>query len=465
MASKKTRRDFLRKGAALTAGLVTAGAAQTPAAAAQPEKQEHSTKPPHDHKDYPRDRPGPGGPLGSPTDRGKLVAGRRGDAEPPVPVVAPDLPDLSYKVVDGFKEFHLTAEVVKRELLPGHVMNHWGYNGSFPGPTIQVVEGDKVRIVVHNNLPEPTALHLHGLELTNSMDGVPGLTQEPIMPGKTGVYELTLHQTGTFFYHSHDAMQEAMGTVGLFIIHPKTNWQPPVDHDFALVTQEFRIKPAVNTPASVLMDFNWFTLNGRSGPYSTPLVVRLGSRVRIRFLNFSTDDHHPMHLHGHTFWVTGTEGGRIPESAWVPGNTVLVAVAQVREVEFVANNPGDWALHCHMFHHMMNHMIAPVGPGSRTRADGEFLDPRYKYPGYPQMQGMMEHFGKEELQKITGKKEASGMREMWHMDIQGLFTVVRVLPPELYDRVMAGKQLPYGASVPGPAPTGKDHGGMHMREH
>ncbi len=194
-------------------------------------------------------------------------------------------------------------------------------------------------------------------------------------------------------------------------------------------------------------------------------MVRLGSRVRIRFLNFSTDDHHPMHLHGHTFWVTGTEGGRIPESAWVPGNTVLVAVAQVREVEFVANNPGDWALHCHMFHHMMNHMIAPVGPGSRTRADGEFLDPRYKYPGYPQMQGMMEHFGKEELQKITGKKEASGMREMWHMDIQGLFTVVRVLPPELYDRVMAGKQLPYGASVPGPAPTGKDHGGMHMREH
>jgi hypothetical protein len=233
-----------------------------------------------------------------------------------------------------------------------------------------------------------------------------------------------------------------------------------VDHDFALVTQEFRILPAINTPSNVLMDFNWFTLNGRSGPYTTPLVVKLGSRVRIRFLNFSTDDHHPMHLHGHTFWVTGTEGGRIPESAWIPGNTVLVAVAQVREVEFIANNPGDWALHCHMFHHMMNHMIAPAGPGSRTKAEGKLLDPRYKYPGYPQMQGMMEHFDKEQLQKITNRKEANGMHPMWHMDVQGLFTVVRVLPPDLYDQVTAGKKLSPGASVPGPDPTAKDHGEM-----
>ena len=459
MRSETTHRRFLQGGVLATAGLLAAclclaGRSAPSDSKAAPERQ---PAPP----DFPRDHPGVGGPVGSTTDRGKLVPGRRGAAEPPVKVVAPDLPDLPYKVVDGFKEFHLTAEVVKRELLPGHVMNHWGYNGTFPGPTIQVVDGDKVRIVVHNNLPEPTTLHLHGLELTNSMDGVPHLTQRPIMPGKTGVYELTLHQTGTYFYHAHDAMQEVMGSVGLFIIHPKTNWRPAVDHDFALVTQEFRIKPAVNTPVSTLMDFNWFTLNGRSGPYSTPLVVKLGSRVRIRFVNFSTDDHHPMHLHGHTFWVTGTEGGRIPESAWVPGNTVLVGVAQAREVEFVANNPGDWALHCHMFHHMMNHMISPVGPGSRTRADGKFLDPRYKYPGYPQMQGMMEPFDKAQLAKINDRKEAKGMHEMWHMPIQGLFTVVRVLPPDLYEQVMAGKALPHGASVPGPDPTGKDHGEMH----
>lgn len=459
MEPETTRRDFIRGGTLATAGLLAGGAASDAEGAEPPTKREHEHHP--TAQGFPRDHAGSGGPVGSATDRGKLVPGRRGAAEPPVAVVAPDLSDLPHKMVDGFKEFHLTAEVVKRELLPGHVMNHWGYNGGFPGPIIQVVEGDKVRIIVHNKLPEPTTLHLHGLELTNSMDGVPYLNQNPIMPGKTGVYELALHQTGTFFYHAHDAMQEAIGMVGLFIIHPKRNWQPVVDHDFALVTQEFRIKGAVNTPASVLMDFNWFTLNGRSGPYATPLLVKLGSRVRIRFLNFSTDDHHPMHLHGHTFWVTGTEGGRIPESAWVPGNTVLVAVAQVREVEFIANNPGDWALHCHMFHHMMNHMISPVGPGSRTKADGRFLDPRYKNPAYPQMQGMMEHFDKAQLEKINDKKEVNGMHEMWHMDVQGLFTVVRVLPPDLYDQVMAGKKLPHGANVPGPDPAGKDHGGMH----
>lgn len=414
-------------------------------------------------KDFSRAHPSAGGPVGSDTDRGKLVPGLRDPKLPPLPVVAPDLTDLPYKMVDGFKEFHLHAEVVKRELLPDHQMNHWGYNGSFPGPTIQVVVGDKVRIVVHNHLPEDTTLHLHGLELVNSMDGVPHITQHPIKPGKTGVYEVTLHQTGTFFYHPHDAMQEAMGMVGLFIIHPKTAYAPVVDHDFAVVTQEFRINPAVNTPDTLDMDFNWFTINGRSGPYTTPLLVKLGSRVRIRILNFSIDDHHPMHLHGHTFWVTGTEGGRIPPSAWIPGNTVLVGVAQVREFEFIANNPGDWVFHCHMFHHMMNHMIPGVGPGSRKKADGKFLDPRYRFPGYPQMEGMMEHFTKEQKAKLKSRKEVSGMHEMWEMGFHGLHTVVRVLPPDLYDQVVAGKALPAGANVPGSDPTGMK--GKHLHKH
>lgn len=407
--------------------------------------------------DFPRDRPGVGGPVGSDTDRGKLVPGYRDRTLPPLPVVTPDLPDLPFKMVDGFKEFHLYAEVVKRELLPDQQMNHWGYNGTFPGPTIQVVEGDKVRIIVHNHLPEETTLHLHGLELVNSMDGVPNITQMPIQPGKTGVYEVTLHQTGTFFYHPHDAMQELMGMVGLFIIHPKANYVPAVDHDFAIITQEFRINGGVNTPDPNNMDFNWFTMNGRSAPYITPMLVKLGSRVRIRFVNFSTDDHHPMHLHGHTFWVTGTEGGRIPPSAWIPGNTVLVGVAQVREVEFIANNPGDWVVHCHMFHHMMNHMIEGVGPGSRKMANGKFLDPRYKFPGYPQMEGSMRHPSKEELAKLMNKKEVSGMYEMWPMMLQGLHQVVRVLPPDLYDQVLSGKTLPAGVNVPGPDPAKHKH--------
>jgi hypothetical protein len=414
--------------------------------------------------DFPRDKPGPAGPVGSDTDRGKLVAGFRDLKLPPLPVVTPDIPDLPYKLVDGFKEFHLHAEVVKRELLPDQQMNHFGYNGTFPGPTIQVVEGDKVRIVVHNHLPEETTLHLHGLELLNSMDGVPYLQQHPIQPGKTGVYELTLHQTGTFFYHSHDPMQELMGQVGLFIIHPKVNYAPAVDHDFALVIQEFRINGGVNTPDPNNMDFNWFTLNGRSAPYTTPLLIRLGSRVRIRFLNFSTDTHHPMHLHGHTFWVTGTEGGRIPASAWIPGNTVVVGVAQVREVEFVANNPGDWILHCHMFHHMMNHMTSPVGPGSRKKADGKFLDPRYRFPGYPQMEGMMVHPSKEQIAKLEAMKGTSGLKDMWFMMIEGLHSIVRVLPADRYDALVSGKTLPRGANMYGPDPTG-DHKMEHKHKH
>lgn len=407
--------------------------------------------------EFSRTQPSTGGPVGSETDRGRLVAGLRDPKLPAVPVIVPDVPDLPFKMVDGFKEFHLTAEPVKRELLPDQIMNHWGYNGTFPGPTIQVTQGDKVRIVVHNNLPEDTTLHLHGLELVNSMDGVPNITQTPIPPGKMGVYEVTLHQSGTFFYHPHDAMQELMGMVGLFIIHPKVAPSPAVDYDFALITQEFRINPAVNTPDPNNMDFNWFTLNGRSAPYTTPLPVKLGSRVRIRFINFSTDSHHPMHLHGHTFWVTGTEGGRIPPSAWIPGNTVLVGVAQVREVEFIANNQGDWVLHCHMFHHMMNHMIEGVGPGSRKMANGKFLDPRYKVPGYPQMEGSMRHFSKEEMAKLTRSKETSGLHDMWSMHLGGLHTIVRVLPSNLYDDLMEGKSLKPGANVPGMAPVKGSH--------
>ena len=157
-------------------------------------------------------------------------------------------------------------------------------------------------------------------------------------------------------------MQEIMGMSGLFVIHPKETYEPAVDHDFGLIFQEFAILPQANLPNSVSMAFNWFTINGRSGPYATPMVVRHGSRVRIRLMNLSAMDHHPIHFHGHTWWNTGTEGGRIPESAWIPGNTQLVGVAQTRDMEFIANNVGDWIFHCHIPHHMMNHMTSMSGP-------------------------------------------------------------------------------------------------------
>jgi FtsP/CotA-like multicopper oxidase with cupredoxin domain len=362
MDQETTRRAFLRGGTLAAAGLVAAGSTPPAVGADEPARAQDKHQHEHGSGEYPREHAGAGGPVGSPTYFGKLVPGLNKPVEPYLPVTTPDLPRLPFEVKDGVKEFHLHARHTRREFLPDAWIDVWGYNDSMPGPTIEVVEGDKVRIVLHNELPESTVLHLHGLELANRYDGVHGVTQEVVKPGGAFAYELTLHQTGTFFYHSHGPMQEGLGMAGLFLIHPKSAYQPAVDHDFALMIQEWAILPQSTIPNVTSMEFNWFTLNGRSAPYITPLVVRLGSRVRIRLVNMSPIDHHPMHLHGHTFWVTGNEAGRIPESAWVPGNNVLVGVAQAREVEFIANNPGDWVLHCHMFHHMMNHMTVMVGP-------------------------------------------------------------------------------------------------------
>ena len=216
-------------------------------------------------------------------------------------------------------------------------------------------------------------MHWHGFEVSVEMDGSPGSSQAPIPPGGRFVYEFTLHQEGTYFYHSHMAMQEMMGMIGAFIMHPRESYKPRADKDFAIIMQEYAILPNIKVPNSMNMEFNWLTLNGKAGPATTPLIVRHGERVRIRLINLGMD-HHPIHLHGHQFVVTGTEGGRQPQSTWGPGNTVLVGVAQSRDVEFVANNPGDWMLHCHLPHHMMNQMSSMVGLMSRRNGMPAGLD-------------------------------------------------------------------------------------------
>ena len=508
MDTEATRRQFIRAGGVTAAGILSAGAARI--AEGQEPPADHSAH--QDGRDqdaeFPRLHAGSGGPLGSATDRGKLVSGYRNAKDPPVSVVMPDLDSLPWEMKEGVKEFHLIAEHVRREILPDEWFDFWGYNGSMPGPMIEAVEGDRVRIVVHNNLPEATTVHWHGLELPIAMDGVPGLTQEPIPPGGVFNYEFDLHQSGTFFYHSHGAMQEIMGMTGLFVIHPREAYTPTVDHDFGLIMQEFAILPQSTIPNSVSEEFNFFTINGRSGPYVTPMVVRLGSRVRIRFMNLSAMDNHPMHLHGHTFWVTGTEGGRIPESAWIPTNNVLVSVGQSRDVEFIANNPGDWMVHCHILHHMMNHMVSMVGPmpgmtngkqhpgavpemqggefasgatgaglerslGPMVGADRDVMNgmrpsdmqAKFQIPGYPQ--DMMEMHGMltpAQMEKVSVPL-TRGMRRTWPMGTHAMMTVLRVLPDELYEQVISGQgDIPPGASVPGAGPGKEvDHGGHPMK--
>jgi hypothetical protein len=273
-------------------------------------------------------------------------------------VVTPNGVSLPWHMDNGFKVFHLVAEPVKREFAPGLVVSCWGYNGHTPGPTIEAVEGDRVRIFVTNHLPEVTTIHWHGMILPNGMDGVAGLTQKPIEPGETYVYEFTLRQHGTLMYHPHadEMTQIAMGMAGFFIIHPRTV-EDRVDRDFAIMLAEWKIPADTATPVtSEMTDFNYFTFNSKVYPATSPLVVKRGERVRIRLGNLSMDSH-PLHIHGHLFRITGTPGGRIPAAGQMPEATVDVPVGTTRDLEFVADNDGDWPFHCHKTHHTMNGMV------------------------------------------------------------------------------------------------------------
>jgi FtsP/CotA-like multicopper oxidase with cupredoxin domain len=276
------------------------------------------------------------------------------------PVITPNGSTLPWKQIDGVKVYHLIAEEAPRhEFAPGLMANCWGFNGQIHGPTIEAVEGDRVRIYVTNKLPEATSIHWHGLFLPNGMDGVSGLTQKPIQPDETFKYEFTLKQHGTHMYHSHhDGMtQMALGLMGLFVIHPKNPGSPRPDRDFAMMLSEWKIVPGTARPDPVEMtDFNIFTFNAKVFPATAPLVVKRGERVRLRFSNLSAMDHHPIHLHGHRFRVTETDGGQIPESAQQVETTVLVQAGSTRTIDFMADAPGDWPLHCHMSHHTMNQM-------------------------------------------------------------------------------------------------------------
>jgi len=274
------------------------------------------------------------------------------------PVVTLNGWTLPWRMRNGWKEFHLVAEPVEREMAPGMTAHLWGYNGQSPGPTIECVEGDRVRIFVTNKLPEHTTVHWHGVLLPAGMDGVGGLSQPHIPPGKTFVYEFEMRHAGTFMYHPHsdEMVQMAMGMMGFIVVHPRDAAAQRVDRDFVFLIAAYDIDPGSYTPrVAEMTDFNMWTWNSRVFPGIDVLPVRLGDRVRIRMGNL-TMTNHPIHLHGHRFEVTGTDGGWVPPSARWPEVTTDVAVGQMRAIEFVADNPGDWAFHCHKSHHTMNAM-------------------------------------------------------------------------------------------------------------
>jgi len=390
------------------------------------------------------------------------------------PVVTLNGWSLPWRMNNGVKEFHLVAEPIVRELAPGMKANLWGYNGQSPGPTIEVVEGDRVRIFVTNKLPEHTSVHWHGQRLPNGMDGVTGLTQPGIPPGKTFVYEFVARRPGTFMYHPHadEMTQMAMGMMGFWVTHPKDPDFMRVDRDFVFLLGAYDIDPGSFTPrVNTMLDFNLFTFNSRVFPGIDPMVVRQNDRVRIRVGNL-TMTNHPIHLHGHEFVVAGTDGGWTrPESRW-PEVTTDIGVGQMRAIDFDATEPGDWAFHCHKSHHTMNAMghNVPTMIGVDHRGVAEKITkliPDYMVMGERGMadMGAMEMPLPDNTLPMMGGQGPFGGVEMG-----GMFTVLKVRKdqkpgdykdPGWYKHPAGTVAYEWTGAVPAPARSGSV-GGQSM---
>mgnify|MGYP006286323007 CR=1 FL=1 len=326
--------------------------------------------------------------------REKLPPGEPGKEY--TPVVVPNGTTAESKIVDGVRVFHLTAEPITQEVAPGLTVDTWGYNGSVPGPVLELCEGEKVRIYVTNNLPAKTSVHWHGVLLPCGMDGASGLTQPAIEPGETFLYEFYFPDAGTFMYHPHfDSMtQEGMGLTGMIVVHERLPEQERPDRDFSIMLHEWKVAVDTRRPnTNEMTDFNVLTMNGKAMPGTEPLVAKLGDKVWIRYGNLSAMDHHPIHLHGYAFKIIGTDGGWAEDkSKLLPETTVLVQVGSAKVIEFVADNPGDWLFHCHMTHHTMTQMghDFPNMVGMDTAGLDEKI--REIIPGYMTMgtDGMMD---------------------------------------------------------------------------
>ncbi len=349
------------------------------------------------------------------------------------PVHTPNGWTLPHRMVDGVKEFHLVAEEIEHEFAPGSKAKCWGYNGTSPGPTLEVVEGDRVRILVTNRLPEHTSIHWHGLILPSGMDGVSGLTQPAIQPGETFVYEFTLQQHGTHMYHPHadEMVQLAMGMMGMFIIHPREGEPEPIDRDYAILLHNWAMHPGTSRPdPAVMQEFDLWTMNSKVFPAIDTLVAGSGERVRIRVGNLSMWNH-PIHLHGVQFQVTGSDGGRWPRQQWRNEVTEIIGVGQIRDIEFVGV-PGDWAFHCHMSHHTMNPMGHDLPNTLGVDQSGIDDEIRTLLPGYMAMgeHGMGEHQDHTDSGHMSGPPNTlpmmMGKGPFGNIEMGGMFTVVKV---------------------------------------
>lgn len=274
------------------------------------------------------------------------------------------LQELPYTMDNGTKVFNLTATPVRWPILKDTVVTAWAYNGMVPGPLIRATNGDRVRILIKNNLPEPTTIHWHGIQVPNNMDGIPDETQKPIQPGETFTYEFVAKPEGTYWYHSHfdSDKQISVGLSGAFIIDPIGGLASKPDIDKVFMLNEWRIIDGQTYTAmpATGMDGNFFTINGKAFPSTENVSAKVGQKIRLRFIG-SGQLIHPMHLHGFPFKIVATDGNDVPLSAQWTKDVVSVAPGERYDIEFTPDRPGKWMLHCHIPHHTTNDHEEPGG--------------------------------------------------------------------------------------------------------
>ena len=262
---------------------------------------------------------------------------------------------------DGTRQFTLTASAFPWQVAPGRTVTAWGYNGGTPGPLMRWWVGEKVAVVLKNDLPQATTLHWHGLAVPEGQDGVPMVTQDAVKPGQSFTYRFTVtrQMIGTHFYHSHvnDDFQMDAGLHGELIIDPQEQLaSTPGRVDLLAEVASFKVDRSEGE--------NLFAVNGEAYPDAPAVTVRQGDTVRLRLVNASAEETHVMHLHGYTFRIVARDGNDLPQPE--RANTVMLGASQTADIEFVANNPGTWMLHCHI----MDHTVNP-GPGSEGSATRE----------------------------------------------------------------------------------------------
>ena len=274
---------------------------------------------------------------------------------------------LAPRIEQGVKVFELTAGVVRWTILPGVTVDAYAFNGQVPGPRLQFTQGDRVRIHVKNELPEPTSVHWHGLILPNAMDGAAEITQRPIPVGADYVYEFEARQAGTYFYHTHARVdrQQSLGLYGALLIDPRGKLDPPTDYDHVVQLQEWLQREGLTYPAMPMEGAlpNYFTINGKAYPATETVHMKVGETIRLRFIGSNNIFIHPMHVHGGPFTVVARDGETLAAAQRFDADTINVGPGQRYDVVWRARQPGKWLVHCHIGHHTTNNNTETNGGG------------------------------------------------------------------------------------------------------